>query len=50
MEFFKSSGQHLTKANDIEAISQVNHESKKLKKCVNKSKKRKNLKKFHEYF
>ena len=50
MEFFKSSGQPLTKTNDIEAISQVNHQSKKLKKCVNKSKKRKKLKKFHEYF
>ena len=50
VEFFKSSGQHLTKINDIEAISQVNHQSKRLKKCVNKSKKWKKLKKFHEYF
>ena len=50
VEFFKSSGQPLTKIDDIEAIYQANHQSKKLKKCVNRSKKWKNLKKFHEFF
>ena len=39
VEYFKSSGQPLTKIDDIEAIYQGNHQSKKLKKCVNRSKK-----------
>ena len=51
VEFFKSSGESLIRINNIEAIYQANIILKKSKTHVNKSKKkRKNLKKFENFF
>ena len=51
VDFFKSSGESLIRINNIEAIYQANIILKKSKTRVNKSKKkRKNLKKFENFF
>ena len=51
VDFFRSSGESLIRINNIEAIYQANIILKKSKTRVNKSKKkRKNLKKFENFF